>query len=71
MFTKGCRISTLCRQKKTAAVCTTMAPSVLCCSGCRGEIVSWARGPPCSFATNDRVIHWSCSTEMECEYKIY
>ena len=59
MFTKGCKMVTFCRQRKTAAVCTTMAPSVLCCRGCLGSTPNWARVPPCSLAINDLAIHWS------------
>ena len=57
MFTNGCRMSTFCRQRKTAVVCITMAPSVLCCRGCLGSTLIWARVPPCSLATNDLAIH--------------
>ena len=64
MFTNGCRMSTFCLQRKTAAVCTTMAPSVLCCRGCLGSTLSWARVPPCSLATNDLAIHWSCGEKV-------
>ena len=59
MFTKGCRMQTLCWQRKTAAVCTMMPPSVWCFGCCVGPTTNWARGPPCSLATNSLAIHLS------------